>query len=511
MKKQLSLLLSILIILFAFASCSDNIQDSSFTDVSNSVTEEVIGENNRTEYELDYFDEISFEAALNKGEKVSDKIVQFCVNDYKPDSALGINCWAGEHLNFISEDELDVSKGDTIIGRVTKEPTKVFSSWKIKYKVISIIHKKVDVVTTTTENTTTTEQKTETTTEKLPETTTIITTHEITKPTQPFENELNVHFIDVGQGDAIFIELPNKETMLIDAGQPDGVALNYIKRNGYKKVNYVVATHPDADHIGGIDEVLNSLTVDEFYMPEKEHTTQAFEKMLDAVSENGCDAIYAFAGKYIVDLPNLKIYFVGPTTYYSDNNDMSAVIKLEYKNTSFIFTGDSESNCESDMINEGYNLKADVLKVGHHGSNSSTSQRFLNAVNPKIAVISVGDNSYGHPTQEVLALLNDNYIDIYRTDEVGTVIITSDGVEYSIDKNKSEIQINAPPVVEKESTTEYNNLTESENNSIVVYRTNTGAKYHRSGCSYLKSKIETTVDEAKRMGLTPCSRCNPPS
>lgn len=170
------------------------------------------------------------------------------------------------------------------------------------------------------------------------------------------------------------------------------------------------------------------------------------------------------------------------------------------------------------MIAAGYDLSADILKVGHHGNSSSSSPAFIKAVNPKDAIISVGENNrYGHPTDEVLAILNNADINIYRTDEVGTIIVVSDGITYTIDKNKSSVQINAPPA--ETSSTESTVVpdvplteqeTQTQNNTATVYRTKTGSKYHSAGCSYLKSSIQTTVSEAKSMGLTPCSRCNPP-
>lgn len=358
--------------------------------------------------------------------------------------------------------------------------------------------------------------------------------------------KLRVHFIDVGQGDSVFIELPNKKTLLIDGGPSMGTTANYIRGKGYDHVDYVVATHPDADHITGLPEVLNAFTVDTFYMPRKEHTTKIFESMLDAVKRNGCKAEYAAAGKSVVSSADLNVYFTGPVKSYADNNNSSAVLKLEYKKNSFLFTGDAEAEAEADMLSgnsplKASALKADVLKVGHHGSNSSTSEALLAAVKPKIAVISVGkDNKYGHPTAAVWERLDRYGADIYRTDEAGTIIITGDGTTYAVDKLKSTIRPNAPPAAgqpqgqnqsqnqpQQGSTGSQNqsqsqtgsqvqnqpqgqNQPQDQNQTAVVYRTKTGTKYHSAGCSYLKSSIRTTVSEAKRMGLTPCSRCHPP-
>lgn len=326
--------------------------------------------------------------------------------------------------------------------------------------------------------------------------------------------KLTVHFIDVGQGDSIFIELPNSKTMLIDAGPSAGVVAPYITTMGYSSIDYVIATHPDADHITGMPEILNNFSVGTFYMPEKEHTTKIFESMLNALENNGCNAEYAIAGRQIINNQGLTVCFLGPIRIYGDNNACSAVIKLQYGNTSFLFTGDAEYSAESDMLASGADLTADILKIGHHGSASSTSETFLKAVNPKEAVISVGkNNKYNHPTDKIIGLLNDFNINIYRTDEVGTIVIVSDGENYTIDKLKSTIEINAPPqesIENNDTFTESNQGYSTENNSAVVYKTKTGSKYHNAGCSYLKSSIQTTVSEAKAAGLTPCSRCNPP-
>lgn len=176
-----------------------------------------------------------------------------------------------------------------------------------------------------------------------------------------------------------------------------------------------------------------------------------------------------------------------------------------------LFTGDAEQVIESQLLNSG--IDADVLKVSHHGACSASSKSFIKAVSPKVAVISVGKgNSYGHPHTDTLAILKEVGADIYRTDEVGTVIVTADShKKITVDKKAVTIKENAPPPAVSQQTEEHQTETAASNNqSQVVYRTKTGTKYHMSGCSYLKSKIETTVSEAKAMGLEPCSRCNPP-
>ncbi len=193
----------------------------------------------------------------------------------------------------------------------------------------------------------------------------------------------------------------------------------------------------------------------------------------------------------------------------------------DYGNNSFLFTGDAEDVSEEEMLDKGYNVKADLLKVGHHGSNSSTTPSFLKAVSPKYAVISVGKgNDYGHPTQATLDKLNNAGIQIYRTDELGTIIATSDGNNITLDKNVSTIKSNAPPTtsaVNNKQNTQPQNTTvaadpsPTDNKEMTVYVTNTGKRYHLDGCSSLsKSKIALSLSDAKTQGYGACKRCNPP-
>ena len=332
-----------------------------------------------------------------------------------------------------------------------------------------------------------------------------------------FHSDLKVHYIDVGQGDSSFVELPNGETILIDAGIPSqgNVVTNYIKNLGYTDIDYVVATHPHNDHIGGLPTVLESFNVGKFYMPNKEHTSDIFMEMLTAVQVNGCKAVYAKSGLSVVDEGNLKVNFVAPVSSgYSDLNNYSAVLRITYNKSSFLFAGDAEAVVESELIASGQTLKADVLKVDHHGSGYSSTTSFLKAVKPKYAIISVGRNSYGHPTVEAMTRMVNAGAEVYRTDEVGTIIVTTDGNTYSLDKNASTIQSNAPPVVAEtnpepvqEETVVEAPVTQSD---VIVYVTKSGSKYHRYGCSYLKSCIEITLSSARSSGYDACSRCNPP-
>ncbi len=330
---------------------------------------------------------------------------------------------------------------------------------------------------------------------------------------QPNTKDIRVHYLDVGQADSIFIELGNGQTMLIDAGNPGdgGDIVSYIRNLQYSKLDYVVATHPHADHIGGMAEVLNSFTIGDMYMPRQPHTSKTFENLIDTIEQKSIRLHTAKAGVNIVQGDPLQISILAPFSESDSNfNNCSAVVKLKYGETLFLFMGDAEQEIEAKLLNA--DIDADVLKVGHHGSHSSSSARFIQKVSPAHAIISCGEgNSYGHPHSETLATLNQNGVTTYRTDEIGTVIVSADAnKKITVDKKASAIKGNAPPhVAPKERIQETEQPT--QNQSSVVYRTKTGECWHTGGCSSLsKSKIETTVAEAKSMGLRACKRCNPP-
>lgn len=325
--------------------------------------------------------------------------------------------------------------------------------------------------------------------------------------------DMRVHFLDVGQGDCAFVELSNGQTMLIDAGNAHNAndIIQYIKKLQYTDIDYVVATHPHADHIGGMADVLKAFSIGDMYMPNQSHTSKTFENLVDTIAEKNIPLHTAKTGVNIVSNDLIKIECLSPSgNNYQNLNNCSAVVKLTYGETVFLFTGDAEQEIETELLNLG--IQADVLKVGHHGSKTSSSIKFINTVSPKAAVISCGvDNSYGHPNSQTLATLKNVGADIYRTDEVGTVTVIADAHKHiSVDKKASAIKENAPPPAESPKVQSNTASKSASASTVTVYRTNTGKKYHRDGCSYLKSKIKTTVSEARSMGLTPCSRCNPP-
>lgn len=252
------------------------------------------------------------------------------------------------------------------------------------------------------------------------------------------QSNLTVHFLDVGQGDSTFIVFPDRKTILIDAGegQYGDTIVNYIKSHGYSKIDYLIATHPHADHIGGITKVLEILPIGSIYIPNTTTTTQTFTDLLTAIKNKGLKINIAKAGVSIVNSDGISVSIIAPnSSSYEDLNNYSAVIKLKFNNNSFLFMGDAEELSEAEIT---ANVKADVIKIGHHGSQSSTGDEFLNRVLPRYAIISVGaDNSYGHPSQITIDKLNKAGVNTYRTDQDGTVVFESDGTSISVNKTPS--------------------------------------------------------------------------
>ena len=248
---------------------------------------------------------------------------------------------------------------------------------------------------------------------------------------------LVAHFIDVGQGDANFIELPNGETMLIDAGiQSSGDdIIEYIENLGYTDIDYVVSTHPHADHIGGMALVIEAFNVENIYMPKAVSTSKTYENLLETIQNRGLSIKTGRAGVEILNTDDLNIILLAPTKEsYTNLNNYSIVLKITYGDVSFLYTGDAEEESLDEITGD---LKADVLKVGHHGSNTSTTKSFLEQVKPEYAIISVGaKNIYGHPNSSTLELLEEYTNNIYRTDINGTVIIRSDGVNIEVEKER---------------------------------------------------------------------------
>ena len=249
----------------------------------------------------------------------------------------------------------------------------------------------------------------------------------------PSSDVLVAHFIDVGQGDANLIELPNGEIMLIDAGiQSSGDDIvEYIENLGYDTIDYVIATHPHADHIGGMAEVIDAFNIETIYMPRAVSTSKTYENLLETIQDKGLSIKTGRAGVEVLNETDLDIVMVAPNSEdYSNLNNYSIVLKITYGDVSFLYTGDAEEDNLEEITSD---IASDVLKVGHHGSDTSTSKDFLEKVQPKYAVISVGEgNSYGHPAASTIELLQEYTNNIYQTDLNGTVVISTDGVNINV-------------------------------------------------------------------------------
>lgn len=245
------------------------------------------------------------------------------------------------------------------------------------------------------------------------------------------DETLEVHFLDVGQADSILI-VTGKNAALIDGGNSsDGNEIvEYIKNHGITKLDFVVGTHPHEDHIGGIDDVINNFDIGKYYMPDVMTTTKTFENVLDALANKNLKYTVPKIGSTF-NLGKAKFETIYLGTDLKDLNNTSIVLKMTFGNKKFLFTGDATDVSEEKMLSK--DIKADVLKVGHHGSEYSTTKAFLDKVNPSISVISVGaNNKYGHPSQKTLDKLKNT--EIYRTDLNKTIIIKTDGKTLDIEK-----------------------------------------------------------------------------
>lgn len=346
---------------------------------------------------------------------------------------------------------------------------------------------------------------------------------DIEEETATVSGTLQVHFIDVGQGDCTLIS-SDGHYMLIDAGDNNkGTAVQlYLSKQGVTTLDYVIGTHPDSDHIGGLDVILTKFDCGTVFLEDSDKDTKTYQEVLDALTATSEQYVVPTLGDTYT-LGEATFTIVGPVNQTNDGNNNSICILLTHGENTFLFCGDSEEAEEADMVASGMSLQADVYKVSHHGSKNGTTSDFYNVVAPAYAVISVGEgNSYGHPDAETLNILRSGSTKVFRTDEQGSIVITSDGVnlsfncapsetwqagegsehgtEESVDSAAADGQIVAEAPSETPATGNY------------VLNTKT-KKFHLPSCGHLPtSNREDSIlsrEELISQGYDPCGFCEP--
>lgn len=336
-------------------------------------------------------------------------------------------------------------------------------------------------------------------------------------PLYTFASGLTVHFIDVGQADAALI-VCDEHAMLIDGGGTDSsrTMYAYLKKYGISHLDYIIGTHPDADHIGGLPGALNYASADNVFCSVTEHDTRAFNSLVKYAGEQGRSIKIPKTGS-TYSLGDATVSIIGPVNKAADSNNNSIVARISYGSNSFLFMGDAETPEERDILYSGYGkqLKSDVLKVGHHGSDTSSSEAFLEAVSPQYAVISVGaNNSYGHPSEDVVKRLEKLGTQVYRTDTDGDIICESDGtnISFSTAKYHKDDKTSAAGSTDSENVSGSSKESAAQNYILNI----SSGKFHYPECRSVKRMNESnkkyfygTRDEAIKNGYTPCGNCNP--
>lgn len=315
--------------------------------------------------------------------------------------------------------------------------------------------------------------------------------------------DLEIHFIDVGQGSSALIE-SNSHFMLVDGGDSkySSRVVSYLEDQDVDKLDYVIATHYDADHLNGVVGALNSYDAEVVIAPDYKAKSKVYQSFIDVLDSKNIDITYPKTGtKYKIG--NAEFTILAPNDiHYSDANDYSVAIKLVNGSNTFIMTGDAEIESEYEMLETGIDLSCDVYMAGHHGSKSSSSQAFMQAMQPASVVISVGkNNKYRHPSDEAMARFNAMGCDIYRTDELGDIIAVSDGKTIKFNTKAS-----------KKGTGKKKGSTSSKSGNNYIGNVNS-KKFHKKACSSLPDEENMvyfgTINEAEDAGYEPCGICNP--
>ena len=319
-----------------------------------------------------------------------------------------------------------------------------------------------------------------------------------TGSSQPFE----MHFIDVGQALSVLVECDG-QFMLYDGGNVDdgSLVVSYLQKQGVEQLQYVFCSHAHEDHVGGLAAVMAKFPAGHAYSPVTESSTKCFNDFVKYTQQQGLQLEVPSVGR-VWPLGSATVTLLGPVTQYSETNNTSLVLRIDYGNTSFLLTGDMENTAETDLVNSGANLKADVLQVGHHGSSTSTGYLFLNAVLPEMGVISCGTgNKYGHPHEETLSILRDAKVDVYRTDLQGTITIGSDGQNFTVGTERFVPDSQLNPTDPSSSSTAQQAYIGNVNSK----------KFHLPTCPNLPAEknqvLFSSYDEAIAAGYTPCASC----
>ena len=313
---------------------------------------------------------------------------------------------------------------------------------------------------------------------------------------------LEVHFIDVGQALSVLVECDG-QFMLYDGGNVDdgSLVVSYLQKQGVEQLQYVFCSHAHEDHVGGLAAVMAKFPAGHAYSPVTESSTKCFNDFVKYTQQQGLQLEVPSVGT-VWPLGSATVTLLGPVTGYSDTNNTSLVLRIDYGNTSFLLTGDMEKTAETDLVNSGANLKADVLQVGHHGSSTSTGYAFLSAVLPEMGIISCGaNNKYGHPHEETLSILRDAGVDVYRTDLQGTITIGSDGQNYTVGTEHFAADSQLNPTAPAASGTAQQAYIGNVNSK----------KFHLPTCPNLPAEknqiLFASYEEAVEAGYTPCSSC----